>query len=294
MAISNIDPVTQQLASSAVKTVENTIANTPLGNEIKQGQEAIAEVENKVSGFSSILSLAQQAANINTDKPESKTAGTEFINAMQQSLFSSLGMEHTDETSLEQKLKSLTSDESIEKLQAAFLLNLQQSLFSPKQATTSEGSEPQNKQQNLPNASKQVAKPGALKALEQLSFGANGFDLSDGFDTVNVLNHVPVVSELYKNISGHDVSAISKLAGGYLYGGPTGLAFSALDLASGSLFDNSISGVLANFDYQGLFSNATDEQAKVDEQVSKVETGVKGEAETGVYWPNRYVPEYRK
>ena len=69
-----------------------------------------------------------------------------------------------------------------------------------------------------------------------------------------------MVSELYKNVTGHDISGISKLAGGYLYGGPTGLMFSALELTTQSLFDTSISGLITNFNYGQLFGSEQNQQ----------------------------------
>lgn len=296
MAISNTNSTASSSASIAAKTVENKIAATPLAQEMEQGKQTIEKVRSTASTFSTLFSLAQQS----TDASKSGTKGqqeNDFIGAIQQNLFGSLGMEKNTGGSLEQKLKSLTNDESIEKLQAAFLMHLQQNLFTPKQpevpeqgALSSAAKSTDVEQQQLLQAKDRSP----LKTLERLSFGDNGLDLSDGFDTVNVLNHVPVVSEFYKNFAGRDVSAISKLAGGYLYGGPTGLAFSALDLASNSLFDNSISGLLANFDYKGLLSGRPDSEVEQSSEVKEPEQARVMPNENSVYWPNTYVPDYKK
>ncbi|WP_448548040.1 hypothetical protein [Thalassotalea fusca] len=81
-------------------------------------------------------------------------------------------------------------------------------------------------------------------------FGNNGIDLTDGFDAVNVLHHIPFVSTVYQSISDADISTASKLAGGLLYGGPTGLAFSALDLAIENISGVTIGENILDFNYK--------------------------------------------
>ena len=97
-----------------------------------------------------------------------------------------------------------------------------------------------------------------LDSLSRFSFGENGLDLNDGFDTFNILQHIPIVSAVYQDVSGQDISAVSKLSGGYFYGGPVGLAFSALDLAVEGLSGKSISKSLVNFNYAEMFSGFSD------------------------------------
>jgi hypothetical protein len=54
-------------------------------------------------------------------------------------------------------------------------------------------------------------------------FGEDGFGLSDLLDVINPLQHIPVISSIYRNLTGDEISAAAKLAGGTLYGGPLGL-----------------------------------------------------------------------
>ena len=281
MAMSNSSPLTSHVQSAA--------ASTKLAQEVEQGKAGLEQASEVVSGFSTILSLLQQGAEITTNEQNKDVDSNDFISQLQQSLLGQLGLSQSGEGSFEQKVKSLTSDESLEKLQAAFLVSLQQSLFASKNKENSVNPNAQTEAQaDTTNNSNAVTAGG----FEALGFGANGLDLSDGFDTVNILNHVPVVSEVYKKMSGHDVSAISKLAGGYLYGGPAGLAFSALDLASSSLFDNSISGLLANADYAGILNSITGQEKienkdNTQQRVSSGEDILIGQQQGTVYWPNR-------
>ena len=51
----------------------------------------------------------------------------------------------------------------------------------------------------------------------------------DILDTVNPLQHIPIVSNIYQSVSGETPSTASKLAGGALFGGPIGFFASLLD-----------------------------------------------------------------
>ena len=63
--------------------------------------------------------------------------------------------------------------------------------------------------------------------------GDSGFSfgtvLNDLLDIVNPLQHFPVISTLYRHLTGDKIDVPEKLAGDLLYGGPMGLAFSAGD-----------------------------------------------------------------
>ncbi|WP_299395481.1 hypothetical protein [Pelagibius sp.] len=50
----------------------------------------------------------------------------------------------------------------------------------------------------------------------------NEFSFSDFLDVINPLQHIPVVSTLYRAITGDEISAPARVFGGTLYGGPTG------------------------------------------------------------------------
>jgi hypothetical protein len=58
---------------------------------------------------------------------------------------------------------------------------------------------------------------------ESKFFGENGLDLGDLLDVINPLQHIPVISSIYRNLTGDEISPAARLAGGTLYGGPVGL-----------------------------------------------------------------------
>lgn len=54
-------------------------------------------------------------------------------------------------------------------------------------------------------------------------FGKDGFDLGDLLDVINPLQHIPVISSIYRSLTGDEISPAARLAGSTLYGGPVGL-----------------------------------------------------------------------
>ncbi len=56
------------------------------------------------------------------------------------------------------------------------------------------------------------------------AFGADGPSFLDLLDILNPLQHIPVVSAIYRRVTGDEISPMARIAGGLLYGGPVGLA----------------------------------------------------------------------
>lgn len=55
-------------------------------------------------------------------------------------------------------------------------------------------------------------------------FGDDGISFGDFVDIINPLQHIPIISSIYRSLTGDEISPASRLAGGALYGGPIGLA----------------------------------------------------------------------
>jgi hypothetical protein len=62
-------------------------------------------------------------------------------------------------------------------------------------------------------------------------FGDDGFTIDDVIDVINPLQHIPVVSTVYRWLTGDTISPAAELAGGALYGGAVGFAASAATIA---------------------------------------------------------------
>ncbi|MGB5949862.1 MAG: hypothetical protein WBG82_11125 [Parvibaculum sp.] len=65
---------------------------------------------------------------------------------------------------------------------------------------------------------------GAAPAGQELGF-------SDLLDTLNPLQHIPVVAQIYRHVTGDTIGPAARVAGGALYGGPVGLIVSMIDAA---------------------------------------------------------------
>lgn len=62
-------------------------------------------------------------------------------------------------------------------------------------------------------------------------FGKDGFTFWDFLDIINPLQHIPVISTLYRSLTGDEIDPGAKIAGSTLFGGPFGAAISTLDVA---------------------------------------------------------------
>lgn len=70
----------------------------------------------------------------------------------------------------------------------------------------------------------------------------DGFSFDDLLDIVNPLQHLPVVSTVYREISGDEIRPESRVLGGGLFGGLLGAAASLVDVAVESLSGDSMGG----------------------------------------------------
>ena len=61
-------------------------------------------------------------------------------------------------------------------------------------------------------------------------FGQDGFSFLDFLDIINPLQHIPLVSKIYRKITGDLIDPASKIAGSALYGGPIGAVTSLFDV----------------------------------------------------------------
>ena len=71
---------------------------------------------------------------------------------------------------------------------------------------------------------------------------SKGMSFSDLLDIINPLQHIPIISTIYRAITGDRIGLGARLIGGGLFGGPIGLAGTgvmlAFEQASGSTVDN--------------------------------------------------------
>lgn len=71
-------------------------------------------------------------------------------------------------------------------------------------------------------------------------WGKDGFSFADLLDVVNPLQHLPVVGQIYRGITGDEISPAARLAGGTLFGGPVGFVLAVANNVVESATGNDI------------------------------------------------------
>ncbi|MDG2032375.1 MAG: hypothetical protein P8J29_00410 [Rhodospirillales bacterium] len=105
-------------------------------------------------------------------------------------------------------------------------------------------------------------------------FGKDGFTFFDFLDVINPLQHIPVVSTLYRSITGDSIDPGAKIAGGTLFGGPLGAALSSLDVAVKHSTGRDITDHTVAF-----FTETTDNQNTLASGTTGLETAALGPAQ---------------
>ena len=75
--------------------------------------------------------------------------------------------------------------------------------------------------------------PGLYEAMpetKEISFVESGSFFENLLDIINPLQHIPVVSTIYRAITGDQIAAPARLIGGALFGGPLGFASASANL----------------------------------------------------------------
>ena len=78
-----------------------------------------------------------------------------------------------------------------------------------------------------------------------------GLSFADLIDTLNPLQHIPLVADAYRNLTGDTISPAARVAGGALYGGAVGLVLSVADAAVEAVSGKDVGGHLV----AGLFGD---------------------------------------
>lgn len=224
--------------------------------------------ENKVLENSTIEAISTTLSN----KETTLVQEGDSLESLQNELLSSLGLlalgSQDDDAILSQLISQTGTqkNDSLASLQSSLLNSLQGNLFnaiSAQNLTTTTAKEIGNElikqPDTLTNASTLIATASAISSstliekVSEYSFGGNGLDITDGFDAVNVLQHIPVLSSIYQEATGDTLSAAAKLSGGFIYGGALGLTLSAADLVIEYATGSSVSDKLTNLNYSELF-----------------------------------------
>lgn len=78
-------------------------------------------------------------------------------------------------------------------------------------------------------------------------FGEDGFGFDDFLDIINPLQHIPVISNLYRKFTGDELSPGARMIGGGIFGGGIGLASSVINTAIEAETGKDIGGHVLGF-----------------------------------------------
>ncbi|MEZ5691427.1 MAG: hypothetical protein R3D71_07165 [Rickettsiales bacterium] len=92
----------------------------------------------------------------------------------------------------------------------------------------------------------QLMQPKAPDIVNDDFFGEGGLSFESILDTLNPLQHIPIVSDIYKEITGDTISIGSKIVGGTILGGPIGLFAAVFSEIVSEVSGGSISKSIVN------------------------------------------------
>jgi len=98
-----------------------------------------------------------------------------------------------------------------------------------------------------PSARLSAASPGAAQTSDNnTGERESDFTFDDLIDVINPLHHLPIISTIYRAITGDEISVSARAIGGGLYGGPVGLLAAGATMAVEEAVGMSPDGVLAD------------------------------------------------
>lgn len=125
-----------------------------------------------------------------------------------------------------------------------------------------------------------AAKP-STDARASAFWGDDGLRFGDVLDALNPLQHIPIVSTVYRTLTGDEISPGARVAGGTLFGGPLGLISSlfnaAVDSATGRDMSEHLFAMLPGGDdfiaADGAVAVASEPTDKLAQQASLATSG---------------------
>jgi len=246
------------IETSTQGTINSLLSAVPSagGNSTSNTAEEAATTSQSLPSMFAALLSNEEASNDETSETSSSQSSTST------SQF---------DTSL---LSNLVTDDAISLMQNQLLGALQNNVFAALTAAASTSSTDTTAQSSSSTASSadstsvEVASTEAdlqtnsmFDSMMTSAFGEDGLGLQDGFDALNIVNHLPIVSDIYEATTSSHIAAASSMAGSFLYGGLGGLLYNAVDLTVEGLTGKSISNNLWDAGKQIINGNAPTESA---------------------------------
>lgn len=213
-------------------------------SELSFNQPKIETQESSNEVFSQVFNQILSGKEVNSQNGNDLSSENidDIISNSQQILFGGLGLAIPESGSFE-NIDSAKLEESVTKMQDALISSLKSSVQIPSvDGALNDGdgvnqvllsfvgdstdmtavASAENGLSNLDDATS------TLSSMNELAFGENGAGTEDVIDTVNPLNHIPIVSNIYQAATGaEEPSPAAKILGSGLIGGPLGAGVAA-------------------------------------------------------------------
>lgn len=95
--------------------------------------------------------------------------------------------------------------------------------------------------------------------LPAFSQGDDSPSFKDILDTINPLQHLPIISTVYRELTGDQPGSVARVVGGALYGGPIGLAYEMVN----SAIDNQTGKDVGGHTWAMLMDDTTDQSVQM-------------------------------
>ena len=225
------------LEMSTQGTINSLLSSVPLNSETNTAntaEEAASDSQMLPPLFASLLASQSEITNSTSSDQDSE----QMLN-----------------TGL---LEGFASDEAISVMQNQLLGALQNNVFAAfvSSASSTTDTADTSEATSITEQDASIIEPSTMNSMLTSLFGDDGISVQDGFDALNIVNHLPVVSDIYEQTTSTHIAAASSLAGSFIYGGLGGLAYNAVDLTIEGITGKSISSNLWDYGKQ-LISDYT-------------------------------------
>ncbi|MDO6613102.1 hypothetical protein Q4601_15385 [Shewanella sp. 1_MG-2023] len=228
--------MTQQESLSALsRSTELIKSDTIIQSQSSSDSDTFADILTSVSKVKSVGSAVLDS---------SSTSEIFSVDSLQQQILAETGLGNSSILSLNMNSSMITE------LQQGLLSSLQTSML--KTAVTNAVGE-----NTLVSAKVSSEEVSSLKSnatpeesnigedIYKFSFGEDGFDQKDVIDSVNILNHTPILSYIYQETTDTEISPASTLAGSLIYSDYVGAGSTAIKLIMDYFTETNAGGIAA-------------------------------------------------
>ncbi|MCC4833944.1 hypothetical protein LMH66_14970 [Shewanella sp. 10N.7] len=195
--------------------------------------------------FADILTSVSKVKSVGSAVLDSSSTSEIFsVDSLQQQILAETGLGNSSILSLNMNSSMITE------LQQGLLSSLQTSML--KTAVTNAVGEntlvsakvsSEEVSSLISNATPEESNIG--EDIYKFSFGEDGFDQKDVIDSVNILNHTPILSYIYQETTDTEISPASTLAGSLIYSDYVGAGSTAIKLIMDYFTETNAGGIAA-------------------------------------------------